>query len=374
MVQGGGLMENTLERWEYIKEHLFWSVLVFVWFSNLIFRRIPNCTGLESLMRFLLLFVCVTGVGIAMAWQRNRNYLSLSENVIIPFGVYVCISYAELYIEYWICVGVVTVLISIALSVMILCRRIKRKRGRDAIVRKRLGNVLTMWKRNIAMASLALLCFVFFTSFLCGDVLESNASTEKVYGDEHSLSANIDVIAEIEPSKWETLDTPRKLFVSQKIINCEARYYGLSHEIVLRLGDLEGRVVGHYNDLEHQITLDEEFFETAYGYDVLETILHEVAHAYQLEQVALYQKLTEKERNLLMFYPVKIYATEFADYKNGNENYWEYYNQLVEQDARHAGGIESLEYVRSINEHLGIQVENMDEFENLQEYTDYIMN
>ena len=67
-------MKNTMDRVEYIKEHVIWSLLAFLWFRNLIFRCIPNCTYTESLVGFGVIAVCVAAVGMAISWQRNRNY------------------------------------------------------------------------------------------------------------------------------------------------------------------------------------------------------------------------------------------------------------------------------------------------------------
>lgn len=87
----------------------------------------------------------------------------------------------------------------------------------------------------------------------------------------------------------------------------------------------------------------------------------------------LFQKLDKEDRNLLMFYDASVYMEEFADYKDGDENFYAYYTQLAEIHAREAGETESLEYIEAINEYLGIELDvDMDEFSCLQEYIDYI--
>lgn len=366
-------MKNTMERGEYIKEHVIWSLLVFLWFRSLLFRCIPNYTYTESLVGFLIISVCVMAVGIAVSWKRNRNYKNLIENILLSWGVFVCITYMELYKERFTYMLFALVVVSLVLSIIVLFRRIKRKDKRRKIMMRRLENVAALWKRNAAIGSLIIMIPVAVCSLLYGTVLNSKVEVTKVYGDEHSLTANIEVIADIEPSRWEKLTIQEKLFVAQKIINTEARYYGLSHEILVGTDDLSVGTLAYYRDSTHQIVIDLDHLDNSYSYDVLSTLLHEVHHAYQHNQVELYQKLDEEDRNLFMFYDASVYMEEFADYEDGDENFYAYYTQLAEIHAREAGETESLEYIEAINEYLGIELDvDMDEFACLQEYIDYI--
>lgn len=366
-------MKNTLGFREYIVEHIIWSFLVFLWFRSLLFRCIPNYTYTESLVGFLIISACVMAVGIAVSWKRNRNYKNLIENILLSWGVFICITYMELYKERFTYILFTLVVVSLVLSIIVLFRRIKRKDKRRKIMMRRLENVAALWKRNAAIGSLIIMIPVAVCSLLYGTVLNSKVEVTKVYGDEHSLKSNIEVISDIEPSRWENLSIEDKLLVAQKIVNCEARYYGLSHEIMVGTDDLSVGTLAYYRDSTHQIVIDLGHLENSYSYDVLSSLLHEVHHAYQHNQVDLYQKLDEEDRNLFMFYDASVYMEELADYEDGDENFYAYYTQLAEIHAREAGETESLEYIEAINEYLGIELDvDMDEFSCLQEYVDYI--
>lgn len=367
-------MNNTLDYREYIKEHVIWSLLAFLWFRSLLFRCIPDYTYSESLLGFLIISVCVMAVGITVSWKRNRNYTNVIENILLSWGVFVCITYMELYKKRFAYMLFAFVVVSLVLSIIVLFRRIKRKDKRQKIMMRRIENVAVLWKRNAAIGSLIIMVPVVVSSLLYGTVLNSNkVEVVKVYGDEHSLKANIEVISDIEPSRWETLSIEDKLLVAQKIVNCEARYYGLSHEIMVGTNDLSAGTLAYYKDSTHQIVIDLDHLENSYSYYVLSSLLHEVHHAYQHNQVKLYQKLDEEDRNLFMFYDASVYMEEFADYEDGDENFYAYYTQLAEIHAREAGETESLEYIEAINEYLGIELDvDMDEFACLQEYVDYI--
>lgn len=367
-------MKNTMGLWEYIIEHVVWSLLVFLWFRNLLFRCIPEFTYTESLLGFMILSVIVMAICIAITWNRNRNYWNLIENIILCWGVFVCITYIDLYRTRIVYVGIITAVISLLLSILVFFRRIRRRDKRKLIIKRRAENAAILWKRNSAIASLVIIVPVVVSSLLYGTVLNSKeVEVVKVYGDKDSLEANIKVISDVEPSRWEKLSIEDKLFVAQKIVNCEARYYGLSHEIMVGTDDLSTGTLAYYRDLTHQVVIDLDYLANGYSYDVMASLLHEVYHAYSWDLIKLYQKLDEEERSLLMFYDVSVYMEEFADYEDGDENYYAYYMQLAEIHAREAGETESLDYIKAINQHLGIELEvDMDEFSCLQEYINYI--
>ena len=366
-------MKNTMDRNEYIKEHIIWSLIGFLWYKNILFRCIPKYTFCESLFVFLCLSVILIGICIVITWKKNRNYSNIIENIILSWGIYFCIAYVDLYRTRIVYSGVVAAVVSLLLSMIVLFRRIKRRCRRKKIIKNRVEKVALLWKRNITIASLVVMIPVATSFIFYGTVLNSKVEVVKIYGDEHGLEKNIGVIANLEPSRWEKLDVREKLNVCQKIINCEARYYGLSHEIYVGIAELSTGTRAYYNDSIHQVVVDLEHIDYSYSYDVLESLLHEVHHAYQHEQVELYQKLDEDERSLFMFYDVSIYMEEFKNYVDGDEDFFSYYTQLTEINARKAGQIEALEYIKAINEYLGIELDvDMNEFSCLQEYVDYI--
>ena len=365
-------MKNTMEQDKYIKEHIFWGLIAFLWFKSLLFRCIPNYTYVESLIGFFVISICVIAGGIIISWRRYRNYISLFENIALSWGVFVCITYMELYKERIIYILLGFCAVSLALSMKVLLKRIKRQDKRRKIMLRRLEKAVALCKRNAALAALAIMVPIAFSALVYGTVLNSKVDVAKAYGDEHSLKENIEVICDIEPSRWEKLDIQEKLDVCQKIVNCEARYYGLSHEIKVGIADLPEGTMAHYRDDTHQIVIDDEHLND-YSYYILDSLIHETTHSYQYQQVELYHKLDEKERNLLMYHDVAIYAEEFANYKDGDEEFYAYYTQLSEMHARRAGETASLDYIEAINEYLRIELDvEMDEFTCLDDYIEYI--
>lgn len=279
----------------------------------------------------------------------------------------------EWYYQTIIDTMLVIITISLILSGMVLFRRIKRKEKRQRIIKLRLERVAVLWKRNAVFGAFYIVVSMAISS-MTYSVSNTAEEAVKVYGDEHGLAANIESISNIEPDRWDTLNIEEKLVVAQKIINCEARYYGLSYEIIVGTAKLSDGMLAYYRNSSHQIVIDVDYLESSYGYTMLRTLLHEAHHAYAHAQVELYQELAEKDKRLLMFYNASIYEEEFSDYVHGADNYYDYYTQAVEIHARKAGETESLEYIKAINEYLGIELEaDMNEFTSLKEYISYIL-
>ena len=346
-------MNNTMSKGEYIKESIVWSIILFIWCKSLFFRCVSNYTYMESLLILGLVLFSVIGIGIRVTWRYGRNYINLFENIVMAWGIFVILSYFDIYKEWFLVIGVVTFAFTIIMTILILFRKIKRQDKRNRIIRNRVRKIIQCIRRNVSIAMLVILIPLGLSVLFHGTILNSKVEVTKVYGDEHCLDANIEVIADIDPERWEKLDVQERLDVCQTIINCEARYLGLSHEISIGTQEIASGTLGYYSEAQHLVVIDINHLKYSESYDVLKTLIHEVTHAYQYEQVAVYRTLDEKSRNLLLFYPASQYIEEFANYKDGEEDYWQYYGQWVEYDARKATEIESVEYIQRVNEYLG---------------------
>ena len=133
---------------------------------------------------------------------------------------------------------------------------------------------------------------------------------------------------------WAGLTEDEKLTILQKIADQEARELGLSYQIYVILEEMEYAVVGAYDEVRHQIQVNEG--RLSEGPELLENICHESYHAYEHFLINLYLdagKGTEYA-NLPVFRDAATYIDELANYVNGSDNYEEYLDQLIETNAR----------------------------------------
>ena len=70
----------------------------------------------------------------------------------------------------------------------------------------------------------------------------------------------------------------------------------------------------------------------------MDTVLHEVRHAYQHTWVEMYSSLEnhikDKYKNLLPFKQAQSFSEEFDDYCSGKDDFYGYFTQDVEKDSR----------------------------------------
>lgn len=345
------MKHNTISKKAYIWEYLIWMFISLLWCFQIFFRCIPNCTYWETWLIGGVIFVIVSAVGIALTWERERNMNSIVQNLLIVWGLFVSASYYELLAERIRMTAAITLGISAVMAALILFRRIRRTERRKQILRGRLFRSILCLRRNASVAMLCILIPVGYSVLFSGSILQSDVPVTKVYGDEHRLDANIEVIADIYPGRWEGLTLEEKLTVCQAIANVEGRYLGLSHELNVGVKDLEEKTQGYYRMSTHQIMLNTSHLKNDSSYEVLKTLLHECYHAYQHEVVALYQKIDAKSRNLYLFYNASVYLEEFADYVDGYEDFVAYYGQKTESDAREYAERNSLVYYARVEEY-----------------------
>ncbi len=345
-------MNHTISKMAYIAEHVICNLVMFMWYRVLLFRCIQNATYLETIFIMLLIVLIVSGIGIFSTWKNDRNYVSLIENISLTWSMIVIFEYVDVLKKRIQNIAVIAVIISVLMTLLVLCRKIKNKKRKRQVLIRRIRNIAIIWRRNFAVASLVLLVPITVSVLLNGTVLSSKVDVVKVYGEEHCFEANIEEFVNFASEKWDKLDIQQKLDLSQKFVNCEAKYLGLSHEIVVGMKILDEGIAAYYIESEHKIVIDIDHLKNSHSYEVLDTLIHECTHAYQHELVAAYKTLDAESRNLLLFNEVSVYAEEFENYIDNKDDFEGYYNQAVENDARKAGMLRAEEYIGRINEYL----------------------
>lgn len=343
---------NTLDTKEYLKEHLYWLVIIVVWYTNLFFRCLPECSYKQTWIIVAVLFINVIAANIFITWKRERNSSSVAQTMILSCGILVFLSYWELFETQLFIVCVVDIGFSLIMIGIILFRKVDSTKERKQIMKARFYRSAMCLRRNTAVMMLIVMGLLAAKMLLSGSVLNSNIPVTKTYGDEYGLSANMDIIQNIEPSKWSQLDLDEKLDVCQCIANVEGRYLGISHELNCATADLADENGGYYSDATHQIVINTSYLEEATSDELVDIVTHEAYHAYQYEQVLLYQSLDPKSRNLHLFYDASVYLDELSHYTDGSQDYGEYYGQKVESDARMYAEESTNDYFNQVREYL----------------------
>lgn len=148
-----------------------------------------------------------------------------------------------------------------------------------------------------------------------------------------STTADVSLLRE---EVWIDLTLAERMDVLEWIAAVEGDALGLPFAVQVTEGELEDRVQGTYRNQERQITMSRKLVRNGSTLEVLDTLAHELYHAYQYCVVELYQK-NEAYQDLLLFSAAnaEVYCREFENYQSGTEGgFSEYFNQQVEIDAR----------------------------------------
>ena len=345
-------MHNSMNKSNYIFQHLAWSIIVFLWFETFFYKCLDGHTYFESVWILSFSSMFIMTIEILCTWKRRRNKYSLFANIILAWGSPCIWIYKDVFKNQIRTIFLIVTVLSCSLSIVILCRRIKRKNKWKSIVKNRVENIFDMWKWNIVCALLYLLIPTALSLWFTGTVINSSENLVKEYENEWTIDNQIETVSNIASGKWKNLTIQQKLNVGQVIVNIEAQRYGISRPILLGTDKLTEGTRAYYDRNKQQIVIDLEYLKSDYPHNIVQTLVHEVTHLYENELVSLFNNLNEADRKLLIFQDVVQYAEELQNYQNGKDSYSDYYNQLVEITSRQAG-VERVDvYLKKVNEYL----------------------
>ena len=326
---------NTKGKIEFVMDHVFWEVIVWIWYKNILFRCVGYRSSQESkwiLIGFLLL---VSIPGILLQFRRRRNDTSIFMNICTGFGLYAVLTYYEVNpsLVRWILIA--AAVFAALYSIVVLCRRI----GDKSRVMRILGNRLKRAGRGIrVILSIGLLSImlIYGTRKLLGTVsiIPSTPPAKQSEVEEQTIANNMDTLILLREENWETLSLKEKLNVLQTVANIERRYLGLPHELNVGATILPEGVVAFYHDGSHQIAVGIDSLLHDPSFELVNSIAHEAYHGLQYRMVDAYDEASEEMKSLMFYDAAAEYKKEFEHYVNGTKDFYGYYGQKCEQDAR----------------------------------------
>lgn len=344
--------KNTMEPRIYLVRHVYWSVISMLWYRSLCFRCVLNLSYTESKLILWMLYALSVLIGVAVTYKMRRNRTSLAVNVLLPFGLYATLAYYA-YLQKMITIIYITAgILSLAYFLAILLRRIPATRNRRSAMGKRLQQCLH-GSRTIVAFCLAILVFSIGIKTVFGYQLFSakESTTNALSSGEYTIAENIETVCKLDEHTWASLDIQERLNVLQVIANIESNYLGIPHAINVEAGNMEESTWGYYSDRNRKIVVNIDRLSVGTAHEILDVLCHEAYHAYQHRLVDLYDKQSEQDKELLLFYNASRYQQEFADYSD--EDYFEYTYQTCEVACRLYAERAVEDYYQAIDEHAG---------------------
>ena len=112
---------------QYIRAHIFWGLIFAFIYRSLLFRRVPDCDGVCSVLILAGIVIVACMIGIFFQYKEDRNFLWIMGKLIIGFGIYTVISYISIYTTFMVTGLIISGGIVILNALIILMKRIKNK-------------------------------------------------------------------------------------------------------------------------------------------------------------------------------------------------------------------------------------------------------
>ena len=343
---------NTKGRCEFFFNQVWYGFLTWVWYRYLIFRCIGGHSLTES--RFILLGLVLSGIliGSLLEFRHQRNGISVFINLTAGYGIYAVLTFFAFRKKMILIVLTAAAVLAFTYGLLVLCRRIRNRERYRQILARRIAKAgysaagFLCGGLMIVMVSLGMKAL-----FGTGAVSSAVEPVAKTNVQEQTIANNIETLCRLDEKVWNTLAAEEKLGVLQTVANIEQRYLGLPHELNVSADDMDKNTMGYYVDSTHQIVvnLDELLYGTSF--DLVKTVTHEAYHGYQHRLVEAYDEAGDDLKPLLIYYDASLYKSEFADYQDGSEDFFAYYAQDCETDARIYSNDAVLDYFAAIEEH-----------------------
>lgn len=344
---------NSMSIEGFIWEHIFWALIAWIWYKNIMFR----CIGTHSLAesRWLLWETVIVSciIGIVFEVKNNRNGFSVFCNLMLGFGIYTVLVYMPVR-KMLIVVTLSIVAVQSTIFVgLIMCRKIKNKQKTGKIILRRITRSFMVSKQLLAVG----LAFIVFVSgagtfFGSGIANASKKPATKENINEQTIANNIETVLLLQDELWETLTAQQKLDVLQTIANIEQRYLGLPNELNVAAGNLRDGVLAYYTDNTHEVIISFDSLLNDSSWELLNSVCHEAYHSYQHRLVDAYSSADKTTKSLRIFRKASSYADEFSNYISGETDFCSYYSQDCESDARDYAEEAVLDYYTKVCKYL----------------------
>lgn len=152
---------------------------------------------------------------------------------------------------------------------------------------------------------------------------------------------------------WRFLPKSEKIDLLQTIVNYEAAELNLKDSLTIEAAEIPAKGTdlvtnAHYNRLFKKIIIRTSLLDNTSGNMALESTIHEVRHAYQNSLAKSYEENDVDWMAEAVLEDAKNYAKSLDRKRNNVQDYDQYYNELIECDARRYATKRMREYYQLI--------------------------
>jgi len=327
-------MNNQMSWTRYFCNNIVWSVYFCILFRSTIFACLPGMTYSDSVSTFYWLIAICVLIGIVVNHNTKCGYTAFI-NSIYAIPIYMLISYAPIFLVVSTYFKGFCICLLAAPTIIMLTKIIPAIRNNNATKAYKAISVIGFRFYYLFFAVLLVPMSLILWNYI-RDGSAMTANTETYSGHVDSMAYYSESLEFLQEEQWKKLNAEQKIDVLQVVANIEKDNLGLPHELNVVASAVNKNVGAHYDYRKHRITLGLGVLTYYTAEQAVNTIMHEVRHAYQYQLVELYNSLTPEQKQLKVFEESYIpnFTYELENYININEDYESYYNQFVEIDAR----------------------------------------
>lgn len=323
--------KNTMSKVQFLFESLFWTCLT-TWFYHRVFPvSLPHTKASVSLIVLCGVAMVMGGIGVAITWERRRNYMSLFVNVILPLEVYAILAF-------WKQLSLTTILlmaVSLTLSGFYGAFIMKNRENRRHMPAKVRLRYAILGSRTIIVFCMALIFISAAIVMFVGVPANDKETSESTW----TIEKQRDAVFNLRKPTWDTLNGDQRFNTLEIVLKIEAANLGLPFQPKLEAAALDQTTIGKYDVSRKTILLNEDYVARCSSEQAVIGALHELFHVYQHELVNVLGEVPERDRNLAIFAGARTYTEELAHYHDGegDDDFESYFEQRIEEDARAFG-------------------------------------
>lgn len=318
---------------EYIQNYAFAGEMCLLAYYYTVFVSLQGCTAPQSLLILEAVLLGGLVVDLLPVFRIPKCGWSILTTMFFLLGGYTFVTYYRNNPALYLSVLAVAAVVAIGYSVWKFPR-----------------------KSSMGVKAVAAVAGIFY--ILCSAAIKyipqaENVLYRTVYTDADALDAHIEELLNLKAENYAMLTASEKIQLLQVVADIEGRYLGLDTRITVGCSDLKEDVLGYYKDSTKEIQIDTEYLDSE-PREVICLLAHEMYHAAQRQYARIYDKLSQDEKKSYFLTEAAEYAEELMHYKSGEEGgayeYFSYYSQTLEREARAYGLVSAEQIFQRIEE------------------------
>ena len=314
----------------YILDNVICALVAMVWYRSLLFRNLEGQSYAHSKLTLWIMVIALVTFGVLITIRKQRNALSFAVAALLPYGIYSLLTY---YVYRKTLVRVTFAVCAALVIIYIISVAKMRFKGDDGFGKK-LMMALRATRIIISAGFLVILMQLMVTGLLGNSLMTSGIHA--VPGkDAPTIGESMSTLVRLSDETWPQLSPNERVDLLQLVANIEAGRLGLPNELNVEGDNIQAEdTYSYYLDDTKRIVISLDIIMRNKANQAVESVLHEAYHSYQHRLMDAFSQVDDDLKNLMIFDDAESYIDEFENYSDGNGDYFKYFYQDCEEDAR----------------------------------------